>query len=60
MEKNVVYGFIGGLYIGRFTNFFSNIIITGLALYFYKPDIYTYANLIKLRETSITLIQSLK
>ena len=59
MDRNVIYGFLGGLYVGRYTNLFSNFIITGLTLYFYKPDIYTYSNVVAIRESSVNLIKSL-
>ena len=35
------YAFIGGLYIGKFTNLFSDVVITGLVLYIVTPEIFT-------------------
>ena len=35
------YAFLAGLYIGKFTNFFSDFVITGLILYIVTPQIYT-------------------
>ena len=35
------YAFLGGLFIGKFTNMFSDIVITGLVLYIVTPEIYT-------------------
>ena len=57
MEKNVVYGFIGGLYAGRFTGFISNLIITGLTIAFYDPQIYSYSTVESLKNF---LIQAIK
>lgn len=57
MDKNVIYGFLAGLYAGRFTNLFSNTIIAGLALYFYEPNFYTYSNFNNIKETVANLIK---
>lgn len=57
MDKNVVYGFIAGLYAGRFTNLFSNTIITGLVLYFYEPDFYTHSNFVYVKENLLNLLK---
>ena len=35
------YALLGGLYVGKFTNFFSDIVITGLVLYIVTPQIFT-------------------
>ena len=59
MDKNIVYGFLGGLYIGRFTNMFSNIVITGLVIYFYEPEFYTYSNLNNVKETITIMLKSI-
>ena len=58
MDKNVVYGFLGGLYIGRFTGWIANFVITGLSLYYYSPELYSYENLELVRETSLRFIRS--
>ena len=34
------YFLLGGLYLGKFTNFFSDIIITGLVLYIVTPTLF--------------------
>ena len=34
------YFLLGGLYLGKFTNFFSDIIITGLILYIVTPTLF--------------------
>ena len=59
MDRNIVYGFLAGLYAGRFTNMFSNMVITGLTLYFYQPEFYTYTTFDKFREAGIVLIKSI-
>lgn len=35
------YALLGGLYVGKFTNFFSDIVITALVLYIVTPQIFT-------------------
>lgn len=35
------YAFLGGLFIGKFTNMFSDVVITGLVLYIVTPEVYT-------------------
>lgn len=35
------YAFLSGLYVGKFTNFFSDIVITGLVLYIVTPHVFT-------------------
>lgn len=35
------YAFLGGLYIGKFTNIFSDVVITALVLYIVTPEIFT-------------------
>jgi len=45
MEKTLFYSFISGIFIGKFTNIVSSVIITGTVLYFTEPDFYTYENL---------------
>lgn len=59
MDKHIIYGFLAGLYAGRFTNMFSNIVVTSLVLYFYEPDFYTYNNINNIRDTTINVIKSL-
>ncbi len=50
--------FLLGLFIGRFTNLFSNIIIGGIVLYFEKPDFYTRENMIFLKEVLLNFTRS--
>lgn len=45
MEKNGVYGFLAGLYVGRFTGWVSNFVITGITLYVYSPELFTSNNI---------------
>ncbi len=35
------YAFLGGLFIGKFTNIFGDVVIAGLMVYIVSPDIYT-------------------
>lgn len=35
------YAFLGGMFIGKFTNLFSDVVITGLVLYIVTPEIFT-------------------
>ncbi len=35
------YALLAGLYVGKFTNFFSDIVITALVLYIVTPQIFT-------------------
>ena len=55
MHKEVFYGFLAGLHLGRFTGFVSNMIITGVSLYFLEPDFYSYENLNNMKETLLKL-----
>ena len=41
IERSHAYIFLGGLYIGNWTNIFSNVVITGLVLYITTPEIFT-------------------
>ena len=50
MDKNIVWAFLAGLYAGRFTNMFSNLIITGAAMYYIDPNIYSYSTITQLKE----------
>jgi hypothetical protein len=36
------YALVGGMIIGKFTNLFSDIIITGLVTYIVAPKVFTY------------------
>ena len=55
MHKEVFYGFLAGLHLGRFTGFVSNMIITGVSLYFLEPNFYSYENLNNVKETLLQL-----
>ena len=35
------YSFLGGLFVGKFTNIWSDVVIGGLILYIVNPEIYT-------------------
>lgn len=41
IKPSHAYALISGLYIGKFTNLFSDIVITGLVLYIVTPEIFT-------------------
>jgi hypothetical protein len=56
MEKNILWAFLAGLYAGRFTNMFSNLIITGAAMYYIDPDIYSYSTLSQVKETVFRIL----
>ena len=55
----MIYGFLGGLYVGRFTNMVSNVVITGMTLYFYIPEFYTHSNFMNMKNITIDLIKTL-
>lgn len=44
MNIEIIYAFLIGLYIGRFTNLILIVIITGCLLYFYVPVFYQCSN----------------
>ena len=56
MEKSIVYGFLAGLYAGRFTNMISNVIITGIVIYFVDPQFYSISNLNNIKELALKLM----
>ena len=70
--ENIAYSFLAGLYIGSYTNFFSDLVITGLILYIVKPNLFTTDNLniiknytfntlgIKIKKSDIQQIQQLQ
>lgn len=43
------YAFLSALFIGKFTNLFSDVVITGLILYIVTPKIYTQTRLDKIK-----------
>lgn len=56
MNKEVIYGFIAGLHLGRFTGFISNVAITGIVLYFTEPDFYSEEHLKNITQTVLSLV----
>jgi len=56
MHKEVVYGFIAGLHLGRFTSFISNMAITGIVLYFVEPNFYSQENINNIKTTVLSLM----
>lgn len=59
MNIYLIYGFLIGLFVGRFTNMISNFIISGIVLYFCKPDFYTYNNLFFIKNITQNIIETL-
>ena len=41
IHPSQAYALLAGLYIGKFTNLFSDVVITGLVLYIVTPEIFT-------------------
>jgi len=41
IERSHAFFFLGGLYMGGWTNIFSDLVITGLVLYIVSPEIFT-------------------
>lgn len=41
LSSSHAYTFLVGLYVGRYTNIFSNLVITGLITYIIHPELYT-------------------
>lgn len=41
IHPSQAYFLLAGLYIGKFTNIFSDVVITGLVLYIVTPEIFT-------------------
>lgn len=60
METNFLYGFLLGMNVGRFTNLFSTVVVSGIALYIHDPNVYNYENLSSVANTTMTLIKSFR
>lgn len=41
IDASHAYSFLAGLYVGKFTNIFSDMVISGLILYIVTPEIFT-------------------
>ena len=41
IHPSQAYALLAGLFIGKFTNLFSDVVITGLVLYIVTPEIFT-------------------
>lgn len=54
---NLIYGFISGMFVGKFTSLLSNIIIGGTILYFTEPEFYTYDNINNITQILIKRIK---
>ncbi len=50
MESSYAYTFLLGLYMGGYTNFFSNLIITGVILRVTNPELFTANKLIYVKQ----------
>ncbi len=59
MERVTIYAFLSGLFLGRFTSFTSNVILTGVTLYFLEPNFYSYQNLNNIKQTTLSFIRSI-
>ena len=57
MDSQFLYGFLAGVNIGRFTNLLTSVIISGVTLYVYDPDIYRYENLELAANTTMSLVE---
>ena len=50
MDRNVLYGFLGGIFVGKFTNLISSVVIAGVVIYFTEPEFYSYENFHNIKE----------
>lgn len=39
-----MFSFLGGLFLGRFTGFISNVIIGGIVIFYTEPNFYSFQN----------------
>jgi hypothetical protein len=58
MEKTTIYAFLSGLFLGRWTSFTSNVIITGVVVYFTEPNFYTYTNFQNIKQSALSLVKA--
>ena len=58
--SNTAYAFVGGVLIGKVTNWISSIIITGITLFYVKPDFYTYQTLSMMKTNLYQVISYIK
>lgn len=61
MQIDTVYAFVGGVVVGKFTNTFASVIISGLTLYYFKPELYTYENYLLVKshlENIVSMVKS--
>ena len=56
INPSYAYCFLAGLYIGGYTNIFSNMVITGLVTYIVKPDFYTPERIEYIKNSTLTVI----
>jgi hypothetical protein len=60
MDSEFLYGFLLGLNLGRFNGFLGSVIVSGVTLYVYNPDIYQYETLSLAVNTTLTAVETLK
>ena len=60
MDASFLYGFLVGVNLGRFTNLFSSVLISGVTLYMYDPTLYRYDNLATMANTTLSLVKTIK
>jgi len=57
--SNSALAFAGGVLIGKITNWISSVIITGITLFYFKPEIYTYDTILSLKNQTSELLLNL-
>ena len=60
LEHPKVYAFLGGVFVGKFTGWFPTLLISGITLYYFNPEIYSYETIKLLKTHGITLVNMIK
>ena len=60
MDRSLAYGFVAGLHLGRFTGIISNLIITGMVVYYYDPNFYNNDNFEYVKECILYFLKEMK
>ena len=55
-----IYVFLGGILIGKITNWIPSIIISGITIFFLEPNLYTYETLTYLKGNTTLLLDFIK
>ena len=55
-----IYVFLGGILIGKITNWIPSIIISGITIFFLEPNLYTYETLTSLKGNTTLLLDFIK